>query len=198
MLPAREAYEITELIDAGDSLFTCREAPMRGRASAAEVGFKLWGVHTLRDGRIYRTQWFNERSEALEAAGLPEFDPEVEWSTLVEVYRGHAGARKAWESLKGTMQIRARYDDIRDLGESALALGEMKGTGQTTLLDFTGELAQLATYRRGKLRGTARAEPIRRVWWRSPPPASQRCSSRPWRPGGSPVRQGPRLAAGCG
>jgi len=41
MLPAREAYEITELIDAGDSLFACHEAPMRGRASAAEVGLKL-------------------------------------------------------------------------------------------------------------------------------------------------------------
>jgi ketosteroid isomerase-like protein len=72
MLPAWEAYEITELIDAGDSLFVCQEAPMRGRASAVEVAFKLWGVHTLRDGRIKRTQWFNERSEALEAAGLAE------------------------------------------------------------------------------------------------------------------------------
>jgi hypothetical protein len=37
MLPVREAYEITELIDAGDSLFACYEAPMRGRASTAEV-----------------------------------------------------------------------------------------------------------------------------------------------------------------
>ncbi|MGC1799851.1 MAG: hypothetical protein WA701_05630 [Solirubrobacterales bacterium] len=36
------------------------------------VGFKLWAVHKLRDGRINRTQWFNERSEALEAAGLRE------------------------------------------------------------------------------------------------------------------------------
>jgi hypothetical protein len=84
-------------------------------------------------------------------AWIDQFDPEVEWFTLVEVYRGHAGARKAWESLKGTMQIRARFDDIRDLGESVLALGEMEGTGQTTQLDLTGELAELATYRRGKL-----------------------------------------------
>jgi ketosteroid isomerase-like protein len=83
-------------------------------------------------------------------AWIDQFDPEVEWFTLVEVYREHAGARKAWESLKGTMQIRARFDDIRDLGESVLALGEMEGTGQTTRLDFTGELAQLVTYRGGK------------------------------------------------
>ena len=72
MFPAREAYEITELIDAGDILFVCLETPMRGRASAAEVGFKLWCVHTLRDGRINRIQWFSERCEALEAAGLSD------------------------------------------------------------------------------------------------------------------------------
>jgi hypothetical protein len=83
-------------------------------------------------------------------AWIEQYDPEVEWSTLVEVYRGHAGARKAWENLKGTMQIRARFDDIRDLGESMLALGEMEGTGQTTRLNFTGELAQLVTYRDGR------------------------------------------------
>jgi ketosteroid isomerase-like protein len=83
-------------------------------------------------------------------AWIDQFDPEVEWFTLVEVYRGHAGARKAWESLKGTMQIRARFDDIRDLGQSVLALGEMEGTGETTRLDVTGELAELVTYRGGK------------------------------------------------
>jgi ketosteroid isomerase-like protein len=84
-------------------------------------------------------------------AWIDQFDPEVEWFTLVEVYRGHAGARKAWESLKGTMQIRARFDDIRDLGESVLALGQMEGTGQTTRLSFTDENAQLVTYRGGKV-----------------------------------------------
>jgi ketosteroid isomerase-like protein len=84
-------------------------------------------------------------------AWIDQFDPEVEWFTLLEVYRGHAGARKAWESLKGTMQIRARFDDIRDLGESVLALGQMQGTGQTTRLDFTDENAQLVTYRGGKV-----------------------------------------------
>jgi ketosteroid isomerase-like protein len=70
-------------------------------------------------------------------AWIDQFDPEVEWFTLLEVYRGRAGARKAWESLKGTMQIRTRFDDIRDLGESVLALGEMEGTGQATRLNFT-------------------------------------------------------------
>ena len=55
------------------------------------------------------------------------------------------------ESFKGDMQVTVRFDDIRDLGESVLALGEMKTTGQTTRLNFTGELAQLVTYRGGKV-----------------------------------------------
>jgi ketosteroid isomerase-like protein len=84
-------------------------------------------------------------------AWIDQFDPEVEWFTLLEEYRGHAGARKAWEGLKGTMQIRARFDDIRDLGESVLALGQMEGTGETTRLNFTDENAQLVTFRGGKV-----------------------------------------------
>jgi hypothetical protein len=49
------------------------------------------------------------------------------------------------------MQIRTRFDDTRDLGESVLALGEMEGTGQATRLNFTDENAQLVTYRGGKI-----------------------------------------------
>ena len=44
-----------------------------------------------------------------------------------------------------------RFDDIRDVGESVLALGEMQTTGQTTQLVFNGELAQLAKFRDGKV-----------------------------------------------
>ena len=68
----------------------------------------------------------------------------------MEVFRGRRGARQAWESFKGDMQITVRFDDIRDLGESVLGLGEMKSTGHTTGLNFTGELAQLVTYRDGR------------------------------------------------
>ncbi len=82
---------------------------------------------------------------------IDQFDPEVEWFALMEVYRGHAGARQAWESFKAEMQLRVRFDDIRDLGESVLALGEMKTMGQTTRLNFTDEVAQLVTYRGGKV-----------------------------------------------
>jgi ketosteroid isomerase-like protein len=86
-------------------------------------------------------------------AWIELIDPEVEWFALMEVYRGHAGMRQIWESLKsgGAMPGTVRFDDVRDLGESVLALGEMKGTGRTTGLNFTGEFVQLATYRHGRI-----------------------------------------------
>lgn len=97
---------------------------------------------------------FKRGVEAWNGGDLDAFidlvDPEIEWFALMEVYRGHAGVRRAWESFKGDMQLKVRFDDIRDLGESVLALGEMETTGQTTGLDFTTEIAQLVTYRRGK------------------------------------------------
>jgi ketosteroid isomerase-like protein len=71
-MAASEPFETAELIDAGDRVFICQRAPMHGRGSSAEVEFKLWGVHTFHQGRVIRTQWFVDRSEALEAAGLRE------------------------------------------------------------------------------------------------------------------------------
>src|SRR6476659_867242 len=78
------------------------------------------------------------------------YDPNVEWFALMEVYRGLAGARQAWESFKGDMELEVRFDDVRDLGESVLALGELTGIGHKTRLSFARELAQLVTYRGGK------------------------------------------------
>ena len=101
-------------------------------------------VETVR--RVYEA-WNADNLDAF----LAELDPDVEWRALMEVYRGHAGARQAWESFKGNVQLRVRFDDIRDLGESVLALGEMQTTGQTTQLIFNGELAQLAKFRNGKV-----------------------------------------------
>jgi ketosteroid isomerase-like protein len=84
-------------------------------------------------------------------AWIDQFDPELEWFALMEMFRGHAGARQAWESFKGDMQLRSRYDDIRDLGESVLAMGEIMTVGQATGLNFTAEIAQIVKFRRGKI-----------------------------------------------
>jgi ketosteroid isomerase-like protein len=84
-------------------------------------------------------------------AWIDQFDSEVEWFALMEAFRGPAGPRRAWESFKANVQLGVRLDDIRDLGESVLALGEMGATWQRTGLNFTGEVAQLVTYRGGKV-----------------------------------------------
>ncbi len=79
------------------------------------------------------------------------FDPEVKWTALLEEFRGHAGIRKAWDSFKVNLQLEARFEDIRDVGDSVLALGELTGTGRITGLNLRAEIAQLVTFRDGKI-----------------------------------------------
>ena len=60
-----------EIVDAGgDKVVGHRAAPARGQASGADVVFSYSVVTTFRDGKIVREQWFADRAEALEAAGL--------------------------------------------------------------------------------------------------------------------------------
>jgi ketosteroid isomerase-like protein len=84
-------------------------------------------------------------------AWIAYFDPEVQWSAILEEFRGYAGIRDAWQSFKVDAELKARFDDIRDLGDSVLALGELTGTGRTTGMNLSGEIAQLATFRDGKI-----------------------------------------------
>jgi ketosteroid isomerase-like protein len=62
-----------EVIDAGaDKVVVRRTTEMRGRASGADVEFTYWLVVTFREGKVLRDQWFTDRADALEAAGLRE------------------------------------------------------------------------------------------------------------------------------
>jgi ketosteroid isomerase-like protein len=62
-----------EIVDAGgDKVVGHRAAQARGQASGASVVFGYSVVTTFRDGKIVREQWFADRAEALEAAGLRE------------------------------------------------------------------------------------------------------------------------------
>jgi ketosteroid isomerase-like protein len=85
-------------------------------------------------------------------AWMQYFDPEFHWSALLEEFQGHDGIRRAWQSFKA-FELKARYDDIRDLGDSVLALGELTGTGRSTGLNLSNEIAQLATLRNGRILG---------------------------------------------
>jgi ketosteroid isomerase-like protein len=94
-------------------------------------------------------------------AFLAELDPEVEWHPSIEpaleggetTYRGHDGARKAWDDYRGGAweRLTMRIQEIRDTGESVLVLGQADLTARTTGLAFSEEVGSLMTFRGGKV-----------------------------------------------
>jgi ketosteroid isomerase-like protein len=94
-------------------------------------------------------------------AFLAELDPEVAWHPSIEpaleggetTYRGLDGARKAWDDYRGGAweRLTIRIQEIRDLGDSVLALGHIDLTARTTGLEFTEEVGSLMTFRGGKV-----------------------------------------------
>ena len=63
----------TEFIDAGaNKVLLQYRTYVRGTGSGAKVEFRRWCVVTMRKGRTLRNEWFTDRAEALEAAGLSE------------------------------------------------------------------------------------------------------------------------------
>ena len=64
--------EVTEIIDAGDKVFSAVVQRGRIRGSGAQVENHSWMVDSFRDGIAVRTEAFPERAQALEAAGLNE------------------------------------------------------------------------------------------------------------------------------
>jgi uncharacterized protein len=64
--------EAEDFIDAGDKVVAIGRMRGRGRGSGVEVDGPVFMVWTFRNGSAVRQQWFSERTEALEAAGLQE------------------------------------------------------------------------------------------------------------------------------
>jgi ketosteroid isomerase-like protein len=60
----------SEIIDLGDRLLVSVERTARGRASDISVDFNFYGIATFREGKLGRVEWFRQREQALEAAGL--------------------------------------------------------------------------------------------------------------------------------
>ena len=71
---AWEGAETTleEVIGHGDRVFLAVRFQARGRASGVEVETRLYEVYTLRDGKVLRIDEYEQRAEAIEAAGLSE------------------------------------------------------------------------------------------------------------------------------
>jgi ketosteroid isomerase-like protein len=94
-------------------------------------------------------------------AFLAELDPEVEWHPSIEpaleggetTYRGLDGARRAWDDYRGGAweRLTIQVQQIRDLGESVLALGHLDLTARTTRMRFREEVGSLMTFRGGKI-----------------------------------------------
>ena len=61
-----------EFFDAGDQIVVRTLHKSRGAESGAPVETDIWYVFTIRAGKAVRADVFNERQEALEAAGLSE------------------------------------------------------------------------------------------------------------------------------
>ena len=63
----------TEFIDAGaDKVLLQYRRDVRGKGSGAKVEWRRWCVVTVRNGKGLRGEWFLDRADALEAAGLSE------------------------------------------------------------------------------------------------------------------------------
>jgi ketosteroid isomerase-like protein len=94
-------------------------------------------------------------------AALAELDADVEWHPSIEpglegkatTYRGHDGARRAWREYRGEAweRLTSRPQEVRDLGESVLLLGQMDITARTTGIEFSQEIGELFEFRGGKI-----------------------------------------------
>ena len=66
-------FEYEEFIDAGDQVLSIVSQRVRGRTSGVELEWTSYGqLWTIRDDKVVRVQFFPNRDEALEAAGLSE------------------------------------------------------------------------------------------------------------------------------
>ena len=65
-------YEFGEARAIGNRVVGRLRREARGKTSGAAVSYSYWIVVTFHDARVRRIEWFTDRSEAFEAAGLSE------------------------------------------------------------------------------------------------------------------------------
>jgi ketosteroid isomerase-like protein len=66
-------FEFVEVIDLGnDKVVAEMRSELQGKASGASVAWRFWNVGTFRNGTLLRLEWFTDKAEALEAAGVRE------------------------------------------------------------------------------------------------------------------------------
>jgi ketosteroid isomerase-like protein len=65
-------FEVERMIGLGDRVLVLETQTARGRRSGAVISQEVGALLTLRGGRIVRWEYYWERSDALEAAGIAE------------------------------------------------------------------------------------------------------------------------------
>jgi len=92
-------------------------------------------------------------------AFVEEFDPEVEWHSLVQVmfggeesvYRGHRGLREGVRDMDEALaELQVEYSEIRDLGERIVVLGRVHGRGRASGAEFESPLNWVVEIRGGR------------------------------------------------
>ena len=73
-LTAWESYWMTaeDFIEAGDQIVVPFRLSAVGKGTGIKVEQRAFGVWTMRNGKAVRVRYFEDRPEALKAAGLPE------------------------------------------------------------------------------------------------------------------------------
>jgi ketosteroid isomerase-like protein len=66
------SFDAFEVVEVGDKVAMDLRREVRGKPSGAAVPWRYWSVATFDDGKLVRLEWFTDRAEALEAAGLSE------------------------------------------------------------------------------------------------------------------------------
>ena len=82
-------------------------------------------------------------------AWLETAHPEVEWvseiSRRVEdpelVYRGRDGLRRYWENWHSVWDVTIDVEEMRDLGETVLAIGRVRAEGEGSGIGLDGPIA---------------------------------------------------------
>lgn len=100
---------------------------------------------------------FNRRDlDALLEATSSDFEFLPYLGALIErtAYHGHDGVRRYFRDADAAWQtIEARLDEVRDLGDRTLALGELHGKGRASGLDVRLSLAWVGEIHDGRLTG---------------------------------------------
>jgi ketosteroid isomerase-like protein len=94
------------------------------------------------------------------SAWLDTAHPESEWVSEVArrmagsdvVYRGHEGLRRYWDDWHSVWDVTVQLDEVRDLGDTVLAIGRIRALGEGSGIDLDGPIALVYEFEEGLIR----------------------------------------------